>query len=247
MLRKAFWERSGWSENAKLCFDREATKAFAASNGLRSPETLLTLDSITALPPLDELPSSFVLKPLEGWSSNGVFLVQDGRDITTQEPVTRSQILARVEELGTLIGQGFLVEEMVRNWDGRRGAPLDFKFYNFGRRTAYIDVVERNSLRSQKLNRHWFLNDRWLPLDRKVQRYQDHAKDAPPIPPFCDDLLHISQRLARQLRMFVRVDLYASDNGPVMGELTVNPHGGKGYTEDADLWLGSLWRGKTGA
>jgi hypothetical protein len=48
------------------------------------------------------------------------------------------------------------------------------------------------------------------------------------------------------MEMFVRVDLYASEDGPVMGELTANPHGGKGYTDFADLWLGSLWRGNTG-
>jgi len=32
----------------------------------------------------------------------------------------------------------------------------------------------------------------------------------------------------------------------VFGEFTPQPHGGKGFTEWADEWLGSLWEGKEG-
>ena len=46
--------------------------------------------------------------------------------------------------------------------------------------------------------------------------------------------------------MFMRIDLYGTTRG-ANGEFTPQPHGGKGYTIEADKWLGSLWSGIEGA
>ena len=70
-------------------------------------------------------------------------------------------------------------------------------------------------------------------------------RHAPPLggPPACfDELLHYARRLGKAYGTFVRVDLYASEEGAVFGELAAAPAGGKGLTRYADEYLERLWR-----
>jgi hypothetical protein len=44
----------------------------------------------------------------------------------------------------------------------------------------------------------------------------------------------------------MRIDMYATDKGAVFGEFTPTPQGGKGYSEWAEKYLGSFWKGEEG-
>jgi TupA-like ATPgrasp len=159
----------------------------------------------------------------------------------------RDAIIAAVNSVRALKpGVPFLIEEFLQNWDGRPGAPYDFKFYNFGSRCAFLHVVERNSAREANLNRHWFLKPDWTPLGIKIQPGQNHCQEPLIPPPFVRELFALSQSLSDEIGMFIRVDLYATTRGPVFGEFTLNPHGGKHYMPDSDQWLGAQWRGDLG-
>ena len=48
------------------------------------------------------------------------------------------------------------------------------------------------------------------------------------------------------LGMYMRIDMFATSRGAVFGEFTPTPHGGNGYTEYADKYLGSFWKGEEG-
>lgn len=64
------------------------------------------------------------------------------------------------------------------------------------------------------------------------------------IPHRWGDVLNWSERIARDTgEFFMRVDFFASDNGPVFSELTYKPAGGNvDFRPDIDEWLCSVWK-----
>ncbi len=247
LRRRKLWRDQVDPDLVATLFNKRLSQAYVRQHGIATPEKLGELPTIDALPELAELPPRFVLKPVRGSSNHGVFLFENGLNVFDGKLYTRQQVIDAVKAAPLLApGVPFLMEEFLQNWDGKPGAPNDFKFYNFGAATAFIHVIERNSGRKASLNRHWFLKPDWTPLGLTIQPTQIHSADPPPIPPCAADMLALSQRLSAGIGMFIRIDLYATTRGPVFGEFTLNPHGGKGYTPEADRWLGTLWRGDLG-
>ena len=68
----------------------------------------------------------------------------------------------------------------------------------------------------------------------------------PDIPDCWDELCETAIKLGKELE-FMRIRFYATKRGAVFGEFTPQPHGGNGFTEEADKWLGSIWKGLEGA
>ena len=66
------------------------------------------------------------------------------------------------------------------------------------------------------------------------------------MPDCWDDMLEDVRNLGRSLGCFMRIDMFATDKGPVFGEFTPTPEGGKGYTEWADKYLATFWKGLEG-
>lgn len=246
--RREVWEASGRAGIVGTLFNKRLSQAYVRERGLRTPEILRQLPAIDALPEFSELPPRFVLKPIQGSSNHGVFLIENGVNLFDGKSYGRETAIAAVKATERIAaGVPFHIEEFLQNWDGKPGAPNDFKFYNFGPECAFVHVIERNSGRQGHLNRHWFLKPDWTPLGMKIQPTQAHCPEPAPLPPFKDEMLALAQRLSGGLGMFLRVDLYATTHGPVFGEFTPNPHGGRNYVPAADRWLGSLWRGLLGA
>ena len=54
------------------------------------------------------------------------------------------------------------------------------------------------------------------------------------------------QKIGRSVGIYMRIDMFATNRGAVFGEFTPTPHGGKGYSEFADKFLGGFWRGEEG-
>jgi hypothetical protein len=163
------------------------------------------------------------------------------------QQVTRADIVAAFDAEPLISNQAVLIEEFVRCAIKKSGMPRDYKFYNFGHSCAFIHVVERNSRKDQRKNRHFFIREDRSALPYQVQRTQVHSQDELILPDCFDRMLNTARLVSASLWAFARVDLYADDQGPVFGELTQFPHGGKGYLELADIELGRHWRGIDGA
>jgi TupA-like ATPgrasp len=245
--RREHWRAHGTPKIVRTLFNKRLSLDLARQLGVATPDTLRELPNIDALPALDTLPNRFVLKPVQGSNNRGVFLFEGGKNWLDGKRYNRQDLIDAVTaDTALKPGGPFLIEEFLQNWNLKPGAPNDFKFYNFGSRTAFVHLIERNDGRNAKLNRHWFLRDDWTPLGRTIQPTQIHASEPLTLPPFAAGMLALSQRLSAHIGMFVRIDLYATTRGPVFGEFTLNPHGGKGYAPDGDRWLGAMWRGATG-
>lgn len=216
---------------------------YVRSLGYGVPETYGVFPSLADVP-LGDLPACVVLKPQSGHSGRGVFVIRDGIDSFTGMRVTRDWML---REAGDNAARAYIAEELLVNFDGRAGAPLDYKFYCFGSRIAFSAIIERNTVTgSDDLNKFWFRTPEWKPLPLRFMWAHRHERGDPPKPPFLDELSAMASDLAGRFDLFVRVDLYATTRGPVFGEFTHFPAMGFSTTPLADLWLGSLWRGLEG-
>ena len=66
------------------------------------------------------------------------------------------------------------------------------------------------------------------------------------LPECFDEMVEAVKKIGSTLGIYMRIDMYATAKGAVFGEFTPTPHGGKGYSEWADKYLGSFWKGEEG-
>jgi hypothetical protein len=123
----------------------------------------------------------------------------------------------------------------------RQGHELfDFRLYTFRGEVRAINVGSA-SFRRHRLN--VFLAPDWspIPLTRYVESLPERIPQRPDTLP---EMIDIAKRLGQDLD-FVRIDLYDTTVGVVLGEMTPYPNGGlRGMPSGCprlDLWLGSQW------
>ncbi|PZR00595.1 MAG: hypothetical protein DI533_08615 [Cereibacter sphaeroides] len=240
--RKRWWNDGVDHPSKKLC-PKIGGQDYVRSLGHAVPEVYAILPRITTLPHLDQLPERFVLKPLADNSVNNVFLMDRSTCLLQHRRLTREDIIAQV---GPDYTQGFMIEEMLMHHDGRHHIANDIKFYMFGDKPAFVVMIERNSVKNKKLNRYWYMTQDWQRLPIRVSANQCQEQVMPPMPDCYPNMLGIARDIGRRLNTFVRLDMYATDRGPVFGEFTHFPNGGRNYTLKSDIWLGSLWKGEEG-
>lgn len=252
-------QRRWWTEGAAVAHKSIAGKlegrAFAGSLGCRLPDLYSVSDSIDELPLFSTLPARFVIKPTRGWSAKGVFALDNGVNLFDGKIWDREAIIRQLSEVKSQTDlssimydcrSGFMVEELLESWDHKPGIPLDYKFYAFGSRIAFIHIIERNSNARLSANRHWLFDEHWVPLQRQVVRTQALETNPLPAPDCLAEMVGMVKRMGSALGMFMRIDMYATTRGAVFGEFTPTPHGGKGFTPWADEWMGGLWQGVEG-
>ena len=242
-----------WAQNedvgpVKFIAEKLIGREYAKSQEAKVPELYYQCDRIEELPDFSQFPDDFVIKPSRGWSAQNVFVLQSGLNLLDGEMWTREKIVEFImtQPMNTNPKTKIVVEEFLKSWDGDYSIPLDYKFHMFGDHISFISIVERNSNVNTKNNRYWFVDEHWQPLSGQVMKTQVHNAEPLVIPDCADELISTAKLLGKSVGVFMRIDLYATTPGAVFGEFTPQPHGGKGFTEWADEWLGSLWEGKEG-
>lgn len=132
------------------------------------------------------------------------------------------------------IERGLLVEPFIA---GRRVLPIDYKFFVFAGRVAFVQV---HLSREQA--------HRWLVFD-PAWRCVSHpgTRDVPP-PRSLATMVAAAQELGRDFD-FIRVDLYEAGTRPLFGEMTFYPGSGLYPLSppSLDTRMGALWRDAQGA
>lgn len=199
------------------------------------------------------LPERFVLKPISLSSGRGVLLLErslDGRylDAVSGELLSQESIVSVLEAALASFPRRptkILAEEMVSG--GAAGKiPIDYKFFTFGGEIRFIEHIDRNGPLSAI---HLYQSDfSSLNIANKfVLNFRKVRYDQPRPPAWRGEMVDAVRKLARELRTpFVRIDLYAGEKGPVLGELTSTPGGayfGTKYrlTPVEDSVLGQAW------
>lgn len=214
----------------------------AASHGIATPTVYRSWASLEAID-LTDLPDTFVLKSDGGAGGHGVLpLRRTGEDayelLDGTRTFTAQEVRDRFASVGTLSPPFFAEETLVQPGGGP--IPDDVKIY------ASYGTVMHTLLR--RMPEHANLGTaRYRYLDADAQ---DLGKVAPrqkidpqiPHPEGLAQMMEHSAHLSRAVGIpFVRVDFYATDRGPVLGEITRVPGGAQHYIPSHDAALGQVW------
>jgi hypothetical protein len=202
-------------------------KRVAERAGVACPKILQgPFDSLSEFS-LDALPERFVIKPIVGSGSHGVFLLERRGD-TLYDHLTKksfSSDLTNLYDAGLKRFEGcpLIAEDLVEI----DGAPsVNWKVFAFFGEIGLIRQVDLNNPR--KCYKMWSADGRDI---GKVDYHSfDYAPDLLPPRDF-DAVVNAAKNVSLNiLTPFVRVDLYESARGVSLGEVTLRP--------------GSLWKHK---
>lgn len=216
----------------------------AASHGVAVPEILGVWPREEDID-LTSLPETFVLKSDLGAGGNGVFPLQRvGPDryavIGGEQELSTADLIERYRTRRSA-GAPFFAEAFLQQRVPTEDIPDDVKIY-----TAYGEVL---MVMVRRMPVH-------ANLDHARYRYTDAAgvdlgedlvagqriDPGLPLPEPLGDFIGVAQHLSRALAVpFVRVDIYDTVTGPVLGELTRAPGGRQRYRRDHDVAMGRAW------
>jgi len=192
--------------------------------------------------PFDDFPEAFVIKANHG--SGFVRIVTNKSEINRDNVIREAESWLRFD-YGKYSGEWaysridpvVVVEEFVEsNAKSADGVPWDYKFFVFDGKCAMIQVdVSRFSGHARTL-----FTPGWELIPAKLT--YPRAQKETPHPDRLDEMLRVAEAVGKGID-FVRVDIYDSNRGPIIGELTCFPEGGTGKLSPPhyDYWLGSFW------
>jgi TupA-like ATPgrasp len=230
-----------------------ASRSLAASLNVQVPRLLAGPTPIERLEEPDA--ECFVVKPVQGWSSRGVYALQrdgdgllsvfDNRafswdEVRSKLAVDEKELAADAEAKGFRLTREVLVEELVPSGQPDRALPFDWKCYCIGGRVEVVMQKDAGDRRERSAARYKF----WSPELTELGPVLDHHDyDASlPTPRDPQGLIETAERVARALPgLFVRIDLYDVPGGVVFGEITPQPGGPQRFTPDLDRRLGEAW------
>lgn len=216
----------------------------AASHGVAVPQILGVWVRESDLD-LTGLPDTFVLKSDVGAGGNGVFPLQRvGADryavIGGQEELTTADLIERYRSRRSA-GAPFFAEAFLQQRVPTESIPDDVKIY-----AAYGEVlmvmVRRMPVHANLDHASYLYTDaNGVDLGEDLVSGQ-HIDPSIPLPEPLEDFVAVARHLSRALAVpFVRVDVYDTVDGPVLGELTRAPGGAQRFRRDHDLAMGEAW------
>lgn len=215
----------------------------AASHGVSVPDILAVWPSAREID-VRGLPDRFVLKGDGGAGSAGVLPLHrvasdEYQVVSTERRMTGRQIAEFLEQRPG-VRPPFFAEEMLPG-GGPHGLPDDLKvFACYGevvhimiRRVAVHGDLRRTSYR--------YIDAGGEDLGPDITVGQVIDQSIPP-PADLEGVVEVSRHLSRAAALpFVRVDLFETERGIVLGELTRGPGGPQIYRQDHDRRLGAAW------
>lgn len=216
----------------------------AASHGVAVPDILGVWARARDID-LSDLPEVFVLKSDVGAGGNGVFPLRrveaDRYAVIGGDEVLSTADLQERLTTRKSAGAPSFAERFLQQRVPAEEIPDDVKIY------AHYGQVTMVMVRQMPVHAN---------LDHARYRYtdargQDLGEDvAPgarvdlsiPLPEPLGDFIHVAEHLSKALAVpFIRVDIYDTVDGPVLGELTRAPGGKQRYRRDHDIAMGRAW------
>ncbi len=226
-------------------------KDLVMSFGVRVPATYEVFPDPDSVD-FSRLPSRFVLKPVNLWSSDGVhLLVRQGEqfdELMRQKSFSAEQV---IEDIRLVFQKQknpdtrILAEELVVGENGRNQIPFDYKFWIFEETVGIIFQVNRNT---NPVQIAWF-GPGFHPLpDGFVTLGKTWAPGIPVIPANAEALTETAKKISLLLDTpFCGIDLYTTGEDVYYGELSPTP--GAAYfgsmfrlSQEFDDQMGGYWK-----
>jgi hypothetical protein len=219
---------------------------FADRHGIDRPVVYGIYDGIEAVP-WQSLPDHFVLKPRHGASNRGVLALQRVDDATYWDVMLKRswtiaeivESVAGMRETGRVSSTVF-AEELLRDPHRDGHMPMDWKLMCF---EGSVGLVLQKDLRDSAIPADWrfkFWDREFTSLGpiKYPDRHDPHL--SPPADP--KGLVAVAERAAALTGLpLVRIDLFESHRGVVLGEFSPLPGHAQVFTSTADADLGDLW------
>jgi hypothetical protein len=247
--------------------DKVAVKRYAHERGVATPRMFfVTIDPATL--PFDKLPDTYFIKANHGCGWNilcdaGEFYFfgqgkelfdENGRLVSEARRaplhLSRDQVVVLCRQmLGTRFEAGewayqvipphIFVEERLQQAAG--GELLDYRFFTFD---GVVQMIGVGSATYRRNGENVFFTPDWKPI--ALTQYRERLPDPLPSPPSrLAEMIAAAERLGKGID-FVRVDLYDSTRGVMLGEITLYPESGVPDSPTScprfNLWLGDFWR-----
>lgn len=195
----------------------------------------------------DALPEQFVLKTSNGSGSNGVVVCTNKQMLDKKKAKKMLEASLKCNTYSNLrewpyknIKPRIFAEQFITetNIDTARKDLTDYKFYCFGGKPKYCQVIQNRSTKEsiEFYDENWALQP-FVGLNPQAMRGEGNT----PRPLYYDKMLEIAGKLSEG-RDFVRVDLYTAGEMPLFGEVTFYPASGLGRfnPDEYDKLLGEL-------
>jgi len=234
---------------AKHLSAKMAGRIYVEKLGIKLPDLYWSGTEISEIPELDDLPKRVVIKPDKGWSANNVWCLIDKVNILDDKEYSTAEIKKILSDDEFVQKQKivFMAEEFLTpEIDEGNPIPRDYKFYCFGSKIAMLHVVDRVSIKDAHLNTHHWFDENLKPMKRQIWKRRPLPDYELELPQCIDEMVEAVKKIGSTLGIYMRIDMYATDKGAVFGEFTPTPQGGKGYSEWAEKYLGSFWKGEEG-
>jgi ABC-type polysaccharide/polyol phosphate transport system ATPase subunit len=196
----------------------------------------------------DNLPDEFVIKPQDGASNNGVFVIKRNDDNTFFDAMrgrnfTPDQIVAEYldeHKRFKSINLPVYIEERYTSADPNFQIPLDYKGYCFNGRVELI--MQRNVNPGRKASdwRFAYYDRDWNKLG-SVREGIAYGQDLQP-PRERIEIVREMERLSKLLPLeFCSMDMYNTLQGVAFGECTIHPGAYKAFSKEWDMRLGERY------
>lgn len=240
--------------------DKSRTKGFADAIGVKTPQEYIcaTLEKINP----ELLPEKFVIKPMYASTSIGVYLLEKAEDkfidLVRQKEISWQYIKESYIEVENYYKKDretakYVVEELLVGVDGNF-PPADIRAYMFQDQCGLILMEDHISGKAEAT----YFNGDFSPMLDVHERF-GVAKGVEHLEEICDvsrpdnyrEILNVAKRIGVAVpSAFCRFDLYNTQNGIYLGEITFYP--GTFYYKNRKLMfdedakrLGGLWREAT--
>jgi len=248
--------------------DKYRVRAYAESRQVATPELLHVTEEPESIP-FDRLPNNYFIKANHGWGWNILCLKSrfyrygNGKDFVKsnglfKKPMWGSRRVMNqhgvVEQCNVWlkskhrpaewayhnIPEAILIEKLLE--PNGAGDLKDYRMYTFNGKVRAINVGSA-IYRKQKENA--FFDTDWNPI--ALTQYKEKLPDSlPDKPKRLEEMIRAAERLGEGVD-FVRVDLYDTTDGVILGEVTIYPDAGNPNTPTScpvfNTWLGDQWVG----
>lgn len=235
--------------------DKYKLHRFCETHDIPTPELLKVWTGADDID-LSNLPERFVLKPSVMHSAWGVMVLErlpdgdtffeslSGRTLTQQ--AIRLEQASVYERCKYKSEYRILIEEKIEDEQPQMNVPLDYKVFCFYDTPEFVQQINRNVQPKQLA--WWDGSFNEIDLEASITSDWTHiAEGGHVVPSFSQEMLDVASRLTTLLGTpFMSVDMFATNRGPVVGELTPAP--GAAYYGDwykftrfFDDKLGQAW------
>lgn len=238
-----FFRAKKWFDPIMSLDIKDVAYRFCEQNGILTPELYATNTKLENLS-LPENVNNIVLKPLSSHSSFGVFLLKKTREnhfhnLIDNSEKDFSEILLEAKRImdDKKFPNNWMLEELLEPLEGVSSVD-DWKFYTFYGKCPLI--LQKHRTEEGKIEYQWYDQD-WNVVTN-TGRYRDAInKDLTP-PKMAKELYELAINTSKLIpAKFMRIDLFETTKGPVLGEFTPFPGGFSMFYEYYNKLLGEYW------